>query len=289
MNFNNSHESYNALTSTYGRFSTASLGLTVTQPLLRGFGPSLNRRYIRIAANERRISSLLFRQQVILTVYGIVRLYTDFVALSEDVKVKEEAATLAAKLVEDVKAQVEEGTLAQVEMTRANAQVYATRQDLINSRGLLAEQEAILKNQLTRTGNADPDVASAHIIPTDTLTIPAQDEIRPMQDLINEALANRPDLGQARLQIDNSRIGLAGSRNATLPEVDLVESRRIAVWGACLRRFCPRAITRSWAAMAPRSTRCWRATIPPTASVSRSRCPFATASRMPTWRVTKSR
>ena len=59
-------------------------------------------------------------------------------------------------------------------------------------------------------------------MPTDTLTIPDKDEIRPMQDLINEALANRPDLGQARLQIDNSRIGLAGSRNATLPEVDLV-------------------------------------------------------------------
>ena len=222
VNFNNNHQTSNAINTSYSPFSASSLGLTVTQPLLRGFGPSLNRRFIRIAANERRISSLLFRQQVILTVYGVVRLYTDFVALYEDVKVKEEAAALAAKLFEDVKAQVDEGTLAQVEMTRANAQVFATRQDLINSRGLLDEEEAILKNQLTRTGNADPEVQGAHIIPTDVLTIPDKDEIRPMQDLINEALANRPDLGQARLQIDNSRIGLAGSRNATLPEVDLV-------------------------------------------------------------------
>ena len=220
--FDNSHNNYNAINTSYAPYTAASLGLTVTQPLLRGYGPSLNRRFIRIAANERRMSSLLFRQQVILTVYGVERLYTDFVALYEDVKVKQEAATLAAKLFDDVKAQVEEGTLAQVEMTRANAQVFSTRQDLINSRGLLDEQEAILKNQLTRTGNADPEVQAAHIIPTDVLTIPDQDEIRPMQDLINEALANRPDLGQARLQIDNSRIGLAGSRNATLPEVDLV-------------------------------------------------------------------
>ena len=53
---------------------------------------------------------------------------------------------------------MDEGTLAQVEMTRANAQVFSTRQDLINSRGLLEEQEAILKNVLTRTGNADPEV-----------------------------------------------------------------------------------------------------------------------------------
>jgi outer membrane protein TolC len=222
LNFDNSHNIYNAINTSYSPFSASSLGLTVTQPLLRGYGPSLNRRFIRIAANERRISSLLFRQQLILTVYGVLRLYTDFVALTEDVKVKQEAATLASKLFDDVKAQVDEGTLAQVEMTRANAQVFSTRQDLINSRGLLEEQEAILKNLLTRTGNADPEVQSAHLIPTDPLTIPDKDEIRPIQDLINDALANRPDLGQARLQIDNSRIGLAGSRNATLPEVDLV-------------------------------------------------------------------
>ena len=35
-------------------------------------------------------------------------------------------------------------------MTRANAQVFSTRQDLINARGLREEQEAILKNVLTR-------------------------------------------------------------------------------------------------------------------------------------------
>jgi len=222
VNFNNSHQNWNAVNTSYSPFTGSNLGLTVTQPLLRGFGPSLNRRFIRIAGNERRISSQLFRQQLILTVYGVVRLYTDFVALYEDEKVKQETVTLANKLVEDVKAQVDEGTLAQVEMTRANAQLFATRQDLINARGLREEQEAILKNLLTRTGNADPEVASAHVIPTDTLTIPDKDDIRPMQDLIGDALANRPDLGQARLQIDNSRIGLQGSKNATLPEIDLV-------------------------------------------------------------------
>jgi outer membrane protein TolC len=75
---------------------------------------------------------------------------------------------------------------------------------------------------LTRTGNGDPEVRAARIIPTDVLAIPEKDDIRPMQDLITDALAGRPDLGQARLQIDNSRIGLAGAKNATLPQVDVV-------------------------------------------------------------------
>ena len=88
--FDNSHQSLNALSTNYNPFTASSLGLTVTQPLLRGFGPSLNRRFIRIANNDRKITALLFQQQLIATVYGVIRLYTDFVALYEDVKVKQE-------------------------------------------------------------------------------------------------------------------------------------------------------------------------------------------------------
>ncbi|HEY1341936.1 MAG TPA: TolC family protein [Bryobacteraceae bacterium] len=222
LSYNNNRQSLNALNSGYSPFTASTLGITVTQPLLRGFGSTLNRRFLRIAGNEQRISSLIFRQQLIATAYGVVRLYTDYVALYEDEKVKQETARLAEKLAADVKAQVEEGTLAQVEMTRADAQVFSTRQDVINARGLREEQEAILKNVLTRRGNEDPEVRAVHIIPTDTLSIPAQDEVRPIQDLIGDALANRPDLGQARLQIENQGIGLLGAKSATRPEVDLV-------------------------------------------------------------------
>lgn len=222
LNFNNNHQSINSLNANYTPYTGSSLGLTVTQPLLRGFGPSLNRRFIRIANNDRKITTLLFQQQLIATVYGVIRLYTDFIALYEDVKVKQESVNAAEKLFSDTKAQVEEGTLAPVEMTRANAQVYATRQDLINARGLLEEQQAILKNLLTRSGNADPEVQAATIIPTDSLNLPEKEDVRPLPDLFADAIANRPDLSQAGLQIENSQIGLKGARNAVLPEVDLV-------------------------------------------------------------------
>ena len=220
--FNNSHQALNSLRTAYNPYTGSNLGLNVSQPLLRGFGLGLNRRFIRIAGDEQKIGGLLFQQQLIASVYGVIRLYTDFVALYQDVKVKQESVTTAERLLSDVSAQVEEGTLAPVEQTRANAQVFSTRQDLANSQGLLEEQEAILKNVLTRQGNEDLEVRSAHIIPTEALEIPAQDNIQPIKDLVAEALANRPDLRQARLQIDISRIGLQGSKNATLPEVDLL-------------------------------------------------------------------
>jgi outer membrane protein TolC len=222
LNFLNNRQSVNSLRSNYNPYTNSALGLNVTQPLLRGFGTALNRRFIRIAANEQKISSLVFQQQLILTVYGVIRLYTDLVALTEDEKVKTETVALAEKLLSDVKAQVEEGTLAQVEMARANAQVFSTRQDLINARGLREEQEAIFKNVLTRRGNEDSEVQSARVIPTDALSIPAVDDVRPMQDLIADALTRRPDVSQASLQIANARIGIEGARSLTKPQLDLI-------------------------------------------------------------------
>ena len=183
LNFNNAHTNWNATTSGFNPFNGSSLGVTVTQPLLRGFGNALNRRFIRIAGNERKITSLLFQQQLINTIYGVVRLYTDFVALYEDEKVKQETLTLAEKLLADTKAQVEIGTLAVVELTRANAQVASARLALINSRGLREEEEAIVKNVLTRR-NDDAEIRDARIIPTDTLSIPEQEDVRPIQDLM---------------------------------------------------------------------------------------------------------
>ena len=109
LTFDNNHQSANALNSAYNPYTGSSLGFNFTQPLLRGFGRSLNSRFIRIAANERRITSMLFQQQLIATVYGVVRLYTDFVALYEDEKVKEETVRAAEKLLSDTKAQVDEG------------------------------------------------------------------------------------------------------------------------------------------------------------------------------------
>jgi outer membrane protein TolC len=220
--FDNSRETLNSTRTAYSPFTASSFGFTVTQPLARGFGLAVNRRFIRIAKNERKIADLLLRQQLIATVYGVVRLYTDLVALYEDVKVKEDTLAAAEKLYSDTKAQVEEGTQAQIELTRANAQVFSIRQDLINSRGLLEEQEAIVKSVITRRSANQPELLNARIVPTDSLILPEKDAVRPIQDLLAEAFATRPDLRQAGVQVENSQITLEGSRNALLPEVDLV-------------------------------------------------------------------
>ncbi len=222
VGFDNARYTTNSLQSAFSPYTTSSVGFTVTQPLLRGFGLAVNRRFIRISKNEQKIAGLLVQQQLIATVYGVVRLYTDLVALYEDVKVKEETLASAEKLYTDTKAEVDEGTQAPVELTRANAQVFSIRQDLIDSRGLLEEQEAIIKNVITRRTDNDPEVLNARIIPTDSIEVPGTDETKPLQELVALAFANRPDLSQAGLQIENTQISLQGSRNGLRPELDVV-------------------------------------------------------------------
>jgi hypothetical protein len=140
---------------------------------------------------------------------------------------------------------------------------------------------------LTRR-NDDPEIRDAHIIPTDTLSIPEQDEVRPMQDLMADAFATGPTWRRRGCRWRIRRSASPGSRSATLPEVDLVghaEQRP--------RRhhqpYLPNGLPDSAEDMAARSNRFWRAITPLTASACRSRCPFTTAWPKPTWRATKSR
>ena len=222
VNFDNTRFTSNASRYTFNPTLTSSFGFTITQPLLRGFGIDLNRRFIRIAKNSQRVADQVFRQQVIDTIAGVSRLYTDLVSLNEDVKVKQESLRLAQRLYDDNKDKVDQGTLAPIEVTRALAQVAASKQALILAEGLVRQQELIVMTAITRRGLANPGVREAHIVTTDSVTVPQKEPVEPVQDLFAEALKNRPDLAQAGLQITNAQISLKGSLNALRPEIDLV-------------------------------------------------------------------
>ena len=222
VNFNNSRYSTDATRYTYNPFVTSSIGFTITQPLLQGFGASLNRRFIRIARNNRKVGDLVFHQQVIDTVAGITRLYADLVSLNEDVKVKQESLRLAERLYEDNRNQVAQGTQAPIEVTRANAALAASRQALITAQGLVRQQELIVLTALTRGGLANPDLLAAHIMPTDSLEVPESKTDQPLEGLVRTAIQKRPDLASAGIQVENTEISLKGSLNALKPQLDLV-------------------------------------------------------------------
>jgi len=202
-------------------FSTPSTSVTLTQPLLRGFGRAVNLRYLRIARTDQKISRLLFEQQVMETIYGTSRLYFDLVSLGENVLVKQESLRAATKLREDDEQQETLGTLAPIELTRARALESSSRFDLIQAQGLYKQQEIILRNQLLRTASPAFTAAFDEIVPTDKIVVPAALEPMDVPALVQQGLARRPDLAQAQLQIEAGRISANASRNAALPQLNL--------------------------------------------------------------------
>lgn len=202
--------------------TSSTLGLNITQHLLQGFGRSVNSRQIQIAKNNREVSDLTFKNQVITTVAAVMNLYWDLVSFTEDVRVNKQALALSEKLYNDNKKQVEIGTLAPIEIVRAEAEVAARQQDLTISETQVLQQETILKNALSRTGVASPAVADAHIVPTDRIRVPETEAIAPIQDMKAMALSARPELAQNRIQVRNSQISIKGDKSSLMPILDAV-------------------------------------------------------------------
>ena len=109
------------------------------------------------------------------------------------------------------------GTLARLDVTTAESQLATAQYDLVNSQTNLRQQELQLKNLLSRKGIADPLLASVQIVPLDRIAVPETDELPPLKDLLQTALANRSDLAAERLGITSSEISALGTRNGILP------------------------------------------------------------------------
>lgn len=191
----------------------------LTQNLLQGRAISVNNRNIRVAKNNMRVTDLQLRRQVITTTSAVLNLYWDLVSFNEDARIKAQALTTAEKLLDDNKRQVQLGALPAIEVTRAAAQVSSSREDLLIAQTNVAQQETILKNQLSRNSVATPWLDDVHIIPLDHIEVPEKEELKPTPELVQIALLNRPEVQQTRINIESSLINLTGSKNALLPSL----------------------------------------------------------------------
>ncbi len=223
LGWNNSRRT-NMLNTINPQLST-SFQAQITQRLLQGFGFGPNTRNIRIAKNNREVSDLVFKQQVVLSVTQVQNLYWDLVSTLEDVKVRERSVTVAEKLYNDNKRQVEIGTLAPIEIVRAEAEVARTRQDLIVAQTALQQLETSMKNMLLRN-LSDPLIIAARVEPTDRITVPPVEPVVPIQELTGTALSARPELAQSRIDMRNREISIKAVKNAMLPALDA-----FAYWG----------------------------------------------------------
>jgi outer membrane protein len=209
----------NSLSYSLNPFNSGDLDLQITQNLLQGFGASVNGRNIRVQKNNLKVMDLQFKQQLIATVSSVLNLYWDLVSFRQDVQARQREVDAANQLLSDNRRQVDLGSLAEIEITRAEAQVYSSQQDLVVSQTNLLQQETILKNALVRDGIARANLSNVHVIPLDRIEIPASDNLQALDQLVQQAMDKRVEVQTDRVNIESNQMNLVGIKNSLKPSL----------------------------------------------------------------------
>lgn len=217
VNWNNTRTSEN-LPNFFNPDVSSLLSVSLSQPLLNGFGKSQWTRNIRIANNNRKIADWAFAQQVITTIYNTTFAYWELVYARENVKVEQQAVSVSEKLYEDNKKQLEIGSLAPLDVTRSESQAATDTQNLIVAQTIQLQDEQTLKNLISKDPLA-PNLINVEIFPTDQPTQGGTIEAATFQDAIKEAFAKRPELQEEVLNLKNADIDVKATKNALLPSL----------------------------------------------------------------------
>jgi outer membrane protein len=217
--FNNNHVATNSTVSLLTPQLGSNIQFRITQNLLQGLGALPNTRFIRIAKNNREISDVAFRLQVITTVDQIENIYWDLVYAFENVRVQQEALAYGQRALEDAKRQAQVGTVPPIQVVSAQSTVATQQQNLIVSQNNLQLQQLLMKNALSRSIE-DPVLAEADVIPTSVMQVPQEEPVIPIQDLINDALQHRAELIETRIDLNSRDISNKAVRNSMLPTLN---------------------------------------------------------------------
>ncbi|HEV2469217.1 MAG TPA: TolC family protein [Candidatus Sulfotelmatobacter sp.] len=193
----------------------------IQQELLAGFGFGPNLRYLRIAKNNKKISDIAFKDQVIATVTQIENMYWDLVSAYEQTRVNEQSFEFAQQTLENTKKQLKLEAVPALDVMRAEAEVSKRDQDLTVAKTNLELQETLMKNAVTRSLD-DPVLQEIPVIPTDRMQTVSIETTQPLPDLMTRAEHDRPELAESDVDLVNRQISRRAARNALLPSLSLI-------------------------------------------------------------------
>ncbi|HUA21486.1 MAG TPA: TolC family protein [Bryobacteraceae bacterium] len=217
VNYSEHYLNENSPTDVLNPTVAPSLGAIVQYNFLRGFGTAANARTITVSRMNLNITDLNFKNQVIGLVSQVLNLYWGLAADYEDLRAKRAASETAQTFLKDVRRQIEIGSEAPSDVISAESQAASADQAASDSDTTLRQQELSLENLMSRTGTADALFANVRIVPVDSVTVPPADDLAPVDQMVRQALANRPDLAAELANEKASQVTSLGTRNGILP------------------------------------------------------------------------
>jgi outer membrane protein len=219
VSWQNSRTSTNSAGSFVNPAVQSTLAVTISQPLLRGFGTLPNTRYIIEAKNTLRVADAQFAQAVITDITNVTTDYWELVYAREFVKVGQAAVAVSQKLYGDNQKQLEIGTMAPLDVLTAESQLATDKQNVVVAQTTQLQDETILLNAITKDP-MDPSLRGIEIVPTSAIYKPDEVESVPLEDAVKEAWTKRPELQQADYNLRNAKVEVRATRNGLLPSLN---------------------------------------------------------------------
>jgi outer membrane protein TolC len=204
-----------------GPFENASgtVALRLQQPLLRNLWVDERRLNIQVNKKRLKISELAWRAQLMETVTRVELGFYDLLLARESVNVQEQALRLAEELLAANRERIRQGVLAALDEKQAESQVSVQRSLVLSAQRAVNVQENVLKGLLSDNLAQWADVS---LQPSGDLTAVPQKVQR--KESWERGLANRPDLLQAREDLQRLGYVVRFTRNQLFPQLDAVGS-----------------------------------------------------------------
>lgn len=225
----------------------SDLAFNLTQPLLRGAWVPFNTSSIEIARNNEEISQHQFRSMVEGIVFQVYQAYWQLVFRIANEEVQRNALELARRQLRDTLARIDVGTLARIEVHNSRASVAARVTDVqvaakqtLDGKDLLArlilplpdleawnvDLRPIDRVPVLDGGESDGDRSDdetfderkARILERFNIEEPGTND---WTVFARDALDQRPDLIQARIDLENRELTVDRNKSLRLPRVDL--------------------------------------------------------------------
>jgi outer membrane protein TolC len=192
---------------------TGGLALTLTQPLLRNAGIEINKTFIRIAQNNAMVEEHVFRDRVLTVLATVEQTYWELVFANENLKVAEAALKAAQELLASNRAKAKAGVMSIVDVLQAEAAVASRVEQVLVAEKAIRDQE----DQLRRLLNPGEDELrlDVRLTPTD-LPVTVLEPLS-LQEAIDIAIEKRPEIVQAKKNVETSELNTKFAKNQLLP------------------------------------------------------------------------
>lgn len=196
---------------------TGGLSFTVTQPLLKNAGIGVNATFIKIAQNNAVVEQHIFRDRVLTVIASVEQNYWGLVFARENVKVAQAALKAAEELLATNRIKAKGGVMSVVDVLQAEAAVASRVEQVLVAEKVIRDEEDQLRT-LLNPGEAELR-QTVRLAPVDAPITYL--ETLSLEEAIETAIEQRPEIVQAKKNIESSELNTQFARNQLLPTLSV--------------------------------------------------------------------